>query len=342
MLSAAGASLGFAIMADDSVTVTFFDSIAPVVLGYATLPDAADGPLVDCATVRLAPREVLITFDEQLEVGPGGVDDPAAYRLLRTGADASFETTGCGAIEPSDELVVVDVAYAVGADRFDPSIAALMTGGDLADGLYRLLICKGLQDLGGNVLPGGDLRLDFRVDDGNRFRNGHFDCTLDAWDLQPPSPEIVYDVTDADDSDQSSSLKVDSQLETSFDLGQCLPIGGEVELHFETRLRLDTLPDTPVDIAQRCLFFVDDACQSPLLGSFSPNLLQDTDGLFTSLSFQLTTPLGARSMDCGFDIEGTGARFDLYLDQVILEADLTLFEDGFESGDTSTWSSSVP
>lgn len=341
-LSVDGASLGFTLTAEDSATVTFFDSIAPNLLGYATLPDTGDGPLVDCATVRLAPREILITFDEQLEEGPGGVDDPAAYRLLRPGADASFETTECGSVEPSDDPVGIDVAYAVGADRFDPSIAALMTGGDLADGLYRLLICDGLQDLGGNVLPGGDLRLDFRVDDGNRFRNGHFDCTIDSWEQAPPSMEMGYEVTDADNSAQSGSLRVASQLESSFGLGQCLPIGGEVELLFETGLRLDTLPDTPVDIAQRCLFFVDDACRSPLLGSVSPNTLQDTDGLFTSLSFQLTTPLGARSMDCGFDIEGTGTGFDLYLDQVTLDADLTLFEDGFESGDTSTWSNSVP
>ncbi|MCG8459522.1 MAG: GEVED domain-containing protein, partial [Holophagales bacterium] len=342
VITAAGASFGFAVADSGEATVTFFDSIEPELEGFATLPDVGDGPLLECGTVRRAPSQIDIIFSEQLAEGAGGADDEASYRLLRTGPDLAFETVDCSAVEPTDEAVAFSATHVPGDDRFDPSTTSLAPSEPLADGLYRLFVCDGLLDLGDNSLPGGDVRLDFRVDDGNLFRNGHFDCTIDDWQQDPPSAEIAHDPTDADDSVQSGSLRVASLADSSFGLDQCLAVGAETSLVFDTRLRLDTAPDLPVGLARGCSFFGAEACQDPIDQAFSIDLLLDTGGLFSRRTQRLVTPPGTVSMDCGFVIEATSGGFDLFLDRTILKVDDSIFSDGFESGDTLTWSSTSP
>ncbi|MEO1088304.1 MAG: hypothetical protein AAFY88_29080, partial [Acidobacteriota bacterium] len=335
-VTAAGTSIAFAVTASDDATVTFFDSIAPELLGFAATPDAGDGPLVDCGVLRRTPSELLITFSEQLAEGFGGVDEDPAYRILRTGPDLSFETDGCVATAPTDEVIDFDATYFPGADRFDPSIARLAPVGALADGLYRLFVCDGLVDLGDNALPGGDVRLDFRVDDGNLFRNGHFDCTAQDWDQDPPSTEVGYDPTDAEGSAQSGSLRIASLVDTSFGPGQCLAATPGATLVLETRLRFDG--EAAVGIADGCTFFAAEGCQGPFDQTPSIELLVDTGGVFNERTSRLVVPQGARSMDCGFLVEAAEPGFDLFLDRVTLKAESEIFRDGFESGDTSAWS----
>ncbi len=71
--------------------------------------------------------------------------------------------------------------------------------------------------------------------------------------------------------------------------------------------------------------------------------LQDTAGSWLSLTGQLNRPGGAVAARCDFSFTtATGASFDGWLDATRFTATGGLFSDGFESGDTSAWSATVP
>ena len=336
-VSANGASLGFALTAQDGATVTFFDSIAPGLLGHASAPE---GPFVDCDTLQATPTSLWVTFSEQLEIGPSGADDPTSYSLMAAGPDLDFSTVGCGPAIGDDQSIPLGVTYVPGADRFDPSTTQLTPADRLADGLYRLFTCDGLQDLGANSVTGGDLAIQFRVDDGNLFDNGHFDCDLRDW--QPDPSGAGHDLADVDGSPQSGSLRVSGSGGLSLAFDQCVPVPGGQSLTFDVSIRFDDDGDSVVGLARSCAFFADGVCTGLAAEAFELDLLEDTSG-FVGRSFELQIPVGASSAACGFAVDSlTDGAWDLYLDAASLRQGADLFIDDFESGDTSAWSATEP
>ncbi|MEM7585796.1 MAG: GEVED domain-containing protein [Acidobacteriota bacterium] len=338
VISAEGTSLGEALAAQASATVTFFDSVAPAFVGFSTLPDSGDGELEDCETVRNRVARLQVIFDETMATGAEGVDDPASYRLLAPGADFSFETDACGSVVASDVEVPFDVVYATGIPLNDQSTASLVASPFLADGLYRLLVCDGLEDEGGNLLPGGDFGVDFRVDAGNLFVNGHFDCDLVPWQADPDGADVVFGSVDVDGSPQSGSLAIQNADDTFASLGQCVEVAAGVDLDLSFAARLDAEPQVAVGLATSCAFYGGAACSGPANDVAAANLLITTRGEFFEVGLSSTTPAGTVSMACGVDtVSSSGGSWELFLDRARLRTVGVIFSDGFESGDTSAW-----
>ena len=66
------------------------------------------------------------------------------------------------------------------------------------------------------------------------------------------------------------------------------------------------------------------------------------DGITLDLSSTISSFAGSRSAWCAYRlVTPTGDDFEAWLDGLFVMEDAAIFSDGFESGDTSAWSSSV-
>ncbi len=107
----------------------------------------------------------------------------------------------------------------------------------------------------------------------------------------------------------------------------------------------DPATDEIALFAETCEFFTDAACTGTSLGvSSRTSVLEDEGGVWVFLTGTITTPAGTASAFCGFAAEALGATtdFDLYIDDLYYGQEPGIFADGFESGNVSAWSSSVP
>jgi uncharacterized repeat protein (TIGR01451 family) len=337
---------------DDCFTVGL-DSVPPTVENVDAVAPTDGGTLAECETVRAAVTGFTVAFSEPMfnpaADGGGSVTDPGNYLLVGPGPDFDFATTGCGGAAGDDLAVAVTgVTYDGGSNT-----ATLAVGGALANSQYRLFVCGTLTDTAGNLLDGdddgdagGDFEVGFRADRGNRFANGHFDCDLGGWTATTATAgEIAWDDADADGADDSGSAGVTNlmpAIDTTFSLAQCLAVAPAVEHDFTARLRLDAAVGVSIGLVRSCQFFSGPACAGSLGTASFANAFSDTAGTWLALAEQITPPAGAVAARCTIRFETpTGESFDAFLDRVVLTGPDLIFADGFESGDTSAWSSCV-
>lgn len=341
---------------DNSFTlVTGLDNEPPVI----TAVDTAAGPLADCDTVRRPVSSIQVSFDDLSEIL--GVGDPANFQLVGTGPDGDFSTTVCGAVSGDD----VDIPLTVSTEG-TPSMprTRLQIGSVLGAGLYRLLVCDGIADLSGNSLDGdgdgvagGNLLLGFRSDPFNLFTNGHFDScpvTLTPWEFAVTPPNAVTagapGADDVDGSPLSASVNISNVVDAPTFFGQCLDVVGSGDLDFRVRARFAPVTTGVAFLRLQCAAFPVAACAGAPLGTTDPVtlLLEDSAGSWLNITSSENAPLsvpgGTRSVLCEVTIEADGLsdpNFEAHLDALFL-AERAFFADGFESGDTSAWSSTQP
>ncbi len=71
--------------------------------------------------------------------------------------------------------------------------------------------------------------------------------------------------------------------------------------------------------------------------------MADSGGEWLDLAVEFEAPAGAGSALVSFTVEGGDATaFDVFYDVLFFGDSGLLFADGFESGDVSAWSSSMP
>jgi uncharacterized repeat protein (TIGR01451 family) len=331
---------------DNSDTVVVgLDAVAPTVDQVDTVPATADGELTDCETVTAPINGFELTFSEELQDPPGDTDpndvtNPDNYLLVTAGPNATYETFACGGAGGDDVAVpIAAVAYDAVGD-----VAGLDLGGALGGGLHRLFVCDTLRDVAGNPLDGFDRS--FRADPGNLFANGHFDCDQAEWTgTASGGATIGHDpAVDVDGSPDSGSSQA-TLLSPGTDpaqaaVTQCVPVaGGQVALEGRARLAAD--PGEVVAITLRCDLFAVGDCAGGLAGTGSATtVLGDTAGAFVGLDAEIAAG-GAVSARCGIHWDAAaGVAFDGWLDALTAEG--PIFADGFESGDTSAWSETVP
>ncbi|NJL29614.1 MAG: DUF11 domain-containing protein [Thermoanaerobaculia bacterium] len=332
------------------------------------------GPLAGCGpTVRVEVSEISVIFSEELMASGGGplgandADNPANYKLFATGPDFGFSTTACGAAVGDDVPVSVDaVDYQVDTPMAPQSTAAVSFNGGvtLPDGLYRIMVCgaSGIEDLAGNPLDGNpnnpgadDFVIDFRIDAGNLFRNGHLDCAdedetvaLAPWQELPSAGiEVTRDSADSDGSPLSGSVVVASSGGTGFGIAQCVELGAlDNPYVLSGRLLVDTSLSALLGFEVECGMFSVPACAgTPFASATAVNtLVADTNDTWTEWQADDVTLLpGTVSVRCDLVITNAlAASFEVYLDQLRLEGAGLIFADGFESGDTSAWTAQVP
>ena len=342
---------------DTTITASFIDTIAPQVVYVGSLPDTGDGSLDECETVRQRIGSLIVRFDEPMYDPAGDTESDDVtfagnYQLVAAGADRTFQTDACGGVQGDDvALSVSGVAY---DDSDFEAIVSLPSA--LSDDLYKLQVCGSttLRDLTGNALDGNgdgtggdDHTLFFRVDAHNLFDNGHLDCDLGAWLLDSTIPnEIVYDQVDFETSGSSGSAKMINLIPgREWGMGQCFDLEFPGYPHeLRARMQLDLDPGLSLAISRACLFFDGLGCQGrEVSDTVAISVTEDTGGAWVPLEGSFTPPADAGSGFCSFYASAQGDDdFEVHFDALFAgTSEVPIFEDGFESGNTTAWSSTV-
>lgn len=332
-------------LSDPTCTPLQLDTVAPWVAWINTLPDTGDGVLAECETAQVRLSDVAVSFNEPMRSsagipGPDDANNPANYLLVAPGPDLVFDTADClGGIQGDD------VGIPIGGVTYSAPTATLHlpAGHPLGDSLYRLLVCASLLDLGGNALDGDangtggdDFVRGFRVDAANLLANGHFDCTLAGWTASPPA-DVAHDpLADAGGSPHSGAALVTS---SEFMVMQCVPVTAGFGYELAGSVRLVATAG-PVTVLRSCEFYSAAGCQGTVLATEGGLGVDSITGKWGTFNDEVPAPAGAASARCAFSLEGTN--FDALLDRLSLIGPGEIFADGFESGNTSAWSSAVP
>ncbi len=326
------------------------DGLPPAILGVDTVVDTGDGVLAACEVTAAGISRILLTFSEAMDYRPGDVEpddvtDPDSYRLLATGPDRDLATAACGPVLGDDLAITVDrVSY----DPESHTATLELAAGVLGDAFYRLIACGAtLRDLVGRTLDGdgdgldgGDFLLDFRVDRENLLANGRFDCSLTGWTAESQLPgEVEYSSEDVDDAQVSGSARFASLgSDTTYALGQCLPVAGGRRLDLSARLRVETGPEMTLRVMASCDFDAQAQCAGHVLSQDQVVAsIGATGGGWEPLSSTVAPPAGAVSALCSVVVTlPPTSGFQLFLDDAVLSG-AHVFADGIESGDTSAW-----
>jgi uncharacterized repeat protein (TIGR01451 family) len=322
--------------------VTLVDSVA----------GTGDGQLDECETVIGSVSQLLVTFSEAISdpAGDSDADDvtnPSNYMVVSAGADRILDTSVCGAVAGDDvEVTIAGVTYDA------PTTTATVTlGGALGPARHRLLVCgsTSVTDLGGNPLDGNadgtggdDFIRTFRTDPNNLLVNAYFDCDLAAWTLTSATPgEIEHSTLDYNSSAESGSVHLQQlALDTEFEISQC--VGAYASMFIGGRIQISTGAYDYLSYTRSCEFFDQPDCSGSSLNVNSTTLLLgDTAGEWLEFNNAVSAPLGTSSARCAYKVNApAGEDFDAWLDNLILIPGVpVIFSDGFESGDTSAWSS---
>jgi hypothetical protein len=298
---------------------------------------------------------ILVTFSEPVDDPPGDsaaddVTNPANYMVIAAGADADFATTACGTVFGDDVPVPL---FGVTYDDGGPT-ATVDLSESLPSSSIRLLVCgsTSITDLAGNPLDGtgdgvggDDFVLTFRSDPFNLLANGYFDCDSTAWMLTSSTPgEIAHSSMDVDGSAVSGSLEFTQfGVNTDFEAAQCVGFKSNDELQLNAVSQLTAEPGVQISLTAGCTSYASIDCSGQSLGVSSiTSIFGDSGGSWLPIGLAVTERPGRQSVLCSFKVDVPGGDdFTLRLDSAVLEAAALIFADGFESGDTSTWSATV-
>ncbi len=331
----------------------------PAALPTVTASSFAGEPLLPCGTLRQPVRGWRLDFSEAMRDPPGDgrgedVGNPANYRLIEPGPDRDFATTGCAGAPAGDDrlLPIGDLDY-----QASPSPALTLTFGNraLPPGLYRLLACGTLHDLGdqpldgnGDGTPGDDFFRELRVDPFDKLVNAHFDTcggpSLEPWQTEgSPAAAIT---PGGEDSGGSSPLSAAALLESdgeALGLGQCVELGATRWLLQSARLRVASPGAGDGELPAfhgSCDFFAAATCGGSLLDTAAASLAtyERSPPEWKVFEQSAAVPEDASSAFCRFGFGPALLPFTGELDRLFVSGEALLFADGFESGDISTWS----
>jgi uncharacterized repeat protein (TIGR01451 family) len=343
---------------NSAMETVLLDIESPTVLAIDTSASTPDGELTECETATVPVDRLLVAFSEPMRDPPGDGDPDdvthaANYLLVSVGPNLEYDTVACGGAAGDDlPLAISDVTYDT-----PNHVATLHLGGRLGPGLHRLLVCGSttLRDATGNALDGDgdgnggdDFVLSFRTDPRNRFANGHLDCSTAGWMPVATGGAVQgFDpLTDGDGSPESgsatASLATPSATFAQATLGQCVRIPGGL-IDVAARARLDVGPPISlVGLRFACEYYPSLDCTGGPLGAESRATgLGGMGGAFVAVGAELTAPAGTGSGLCAATWQfPAGSIADTWLDALSLRS--KIFADGFESGDTSAWSVTVP
>ena len=332
----------------------------PTVLNVDSVDSTGDGELSQMETAEVPISQLIVEFSEELFDPPGDTDpqdvtNPASYLLLAAGSDGNFTTTTCGGLGGDD--AAVEVSAVTYASATSTATLDVQGGVPLPDGLYRLLVCGvvGVRDLDGNPLdgdgdgtPGDDFGRYFRVKISNVLARPHFDFAtdVDAWTFIGGAPiEFDHDPADADGFPLSGSgILANLAASTQLEILQCLPLPGANAWVHSAEVRTD-LSAGNVQVHGRVDYVQGGTCITPAttLTSWPTSVLSGgTGGTWHRLALAIPEPpVGTTGLRARWRVEGTpGSSFEVRLDNLTLVE--PLFADGFETNDTSRWSSTQP
>ncbi len=347
------------------------DAAAPTIEVINTVASMDDGTLDAEDLVFPTVTQIVIEFSESMFdsanlAHPNTVRNVDNYLLVADGPNGTFDTATCGTVGSDDIEVFVDsVLYD------DPTSTVglkLNSGFALPPDRYRLVICDELVDESGNNLdgdtngtPGGDVVLGFEADSINLLLNPNFDVgDLSFWvDTPEGTPDVAPGLDfDAGGAFSSNSAKIDvipASDGTTFSVSQCVDLGLPTS-DFELAGWVWMAPDDPAfapTAVGTVKFFTGAECSVAPTGiELETNTVEgDSEGFWVSLAAYGTVPGDAASALVTFvvnrddslpDPETVEAYFDDLYFGTRRVVPLGIFEDGFESGDTSAWTAVSP
>jgi len=334
-------------------TLEVIDALPPQVTNVDSILGTGDGELEECETARTTVTALTATFSEAMfeaaPTDPNSVTNPDNWLIVGSGPDQDLSTTVCGPTVDDDVATPIDeVTYDGG------SLTATVTFDEvLADGPYRLIACSGgLIDLSSNALDGDadggggdDFVRYFRIDHRDAFVHGNFDCTLDDWITSSPAEIFFQASEDVDAAGISGSVGFANSI-GNFDLsiGQCVELLPESIYELSGSVRLNTV-GVMLDLITSCELFASDDCSGPGAPAEAFFASLTTPLVWQSFANEVLVLDGFNSGLCQLTLRSlAGQEYSANADDLSMDAIFTmiLFRDGFESGDTSAWSTTVP
>lgn len=322
----------------------------PVILTLDSVPGSGGGALAECEETDVAVTGFEVQFSEAMD--PASVTSLASWLVVAAGPDRDLSTILCDGVAGDDSMV------AVASVIYDPGqVTALVDlESELSDSPYRLFACAagGLTDVTGTELDGDgdgvegdDFRRTFRVARENALANGSLDCGLEDWILVEAGGSAIehdgrVDVDDAVISGAARFVNLAGNVELA--MGQCVATSaGSVHL-FGGFARLE--PGSPeVELLRACEFFDGEECSGSALPVQAFFQTLGSPGAWVGFESEIVSPPAASSALCQATLRSVAAApFEAHLDSLYLRALVStlIFQDGFESGDTSAWSATVP
>ncbi|MEO1085823.1 MAG: DUF11 domain-containing protein [Acidobacteriota bacterium] len=346
---------------DTGSETTDLDTVPPQVANVDTRAPNDDGTLTSCEVVRSQVYGLEVDFTDNLSPvqGAGAL---GAFLLVGTGPDGTFSTTDCAGGVAGDDVQIPIVNQTLdGADPLAVSSRfSLDSSFGLAPGLYRFFTCDTVTDSAGNALDGdgdgaagGDLLLDFRADPLNLFLNGSFDAcagpvTLFPWTAVATPPNAIQPSAageDASGSPLSGSAEFSHLEDGTSALAQCVQIDRIGTLDVRAQLRFLPAGLDQGTLRAGCELFDAPNCGGSNLGSqVATSTLEDLGPAWRPFEASFVLSPGVRSGLCAFTLQPqspTLPSFNLGLDALFL-GDSLILRDGFESGDTSAWTRTLP
>lgn len=303
-----------------------------------------------CTQVASAPTGFEVVFSESVKVGQISrfADAASSFRLVRPGADGTYENLACaaapGAVPPGDvEVKILGVAWHEEILTAELELDSSLPQSD-ASGHWRLVVCGDLTDQVGNPLDGNqdgeggdDAIVDFRVDEGNLIDNGHFDCNVDHWIAVGAEADafVLGEDSEQDTLSRGASLEPPVGVST-VGAGQCVvePGPGSYEISLLHRLAatadVSSLePVAGVWAGVACTLYESTTCDglTELVGrEVSASVPVPDDGTWGKLLARLEIPEGTGSVLCTVAASGESEALTFEFDRVrfapaLVEAD---------------------
>ena len=314
------------------------------------LDSVTDGCRVPGSAIcNLAVSQLTLSFSEPMfdpagDSTTGDLSDPLSYLLVAAGGDSAFSTTSCATgVDVTDVAIGIDAAVANDAGT---QVWLDLTGDDaLARDRYRLIACgdDGLRDIAGNLLdgngdesPGDDAVLDFEIAADILSLNPNFDQDANGFLLTPPSLSIVHTSADEADAPTSGSVSITGSSPAGVVmLTTCVPA---LEGVVQGLGQVQVVGGTTTTVAAVIETFSSSDCTGFRGATALGNVETGVAGVWTEL---VTDPViinsSGGSISVGVAI--TGDSIDVNVDSVYLRTvTQPIFEDGFESGNTTLWS----
>lgn len=327
----------------EDVTVTVLeDSVAPAVAGVDSVAATEDHRITASERVWVPVTQLAVLFTEEVSGG----DLTSSFLVVGAGADGVFSTTDCDAALGGDDIEVPVLAVVS-----DPTTSHLdLTSGPALDaGWYRLLACAtaitdvaGIElDGNGDGTAGDDFSLDFHIVATDLVDNPNFDEDLAPW----TSDGFVWlgeDLDDAPTSGAADILLPDSDQVLWHPCVELPETATGIRGGFAVRIVDPTLGTPSVSLSFELFDGV--ACTGASVGTVSTlSVTGNTGAVWVEAESLVEIPGPAVSVRPAVRYTADGASpNEVAVDRIDVRGEALIFFDGFESGNTSSWSTTIP
>jgi len=338
------------------------EAAPPRAIAVETVADTDDGLLTPGEQLVTPITQIVVTFSEPVDdplgdSDPDDVTNPENFQLIRPGANGTYQTTSCVAVGGDDVKILPSSVLYLDASR--TAIANFSSTDSLPASKYRLLVCGStsiVDDIAGNALDGDsdgtggdDLILPFEVLSSDLLRNPNFDSSIGLWNTLPATPGVVrFDAEDSDGWAVSGSVLMELVSGTPvYAVSQCVQVSDLSRYLFGGRVRTSSPSATEPAAFGQVQYFGSTNCTTTVLGSevLGAVVAGDTAGVWEALPDSPNLPpVGARSAYVSFlAVAGAAPSFATSFDTLYFRVEMSvLFVDGFETGDSTQWSATVP